>query len=248
MTGLNELTKELRIGSLEEFIDQVEYENKEQYITDILKLAVKKRRQRRIQRLIKQARFPTVKTLDGFDFTPVSFPESISRTELLSLEFIDRKENLLELGSVGTGKTHLAIALGLKACSQNRKVRFYRAVELTNELLEKHKEGQSGRLMSQISNVELLILDEMGYVPFSKQGAELLFSVISKSYEQQSIIITSNLDFGRWNEVFGDDRMTAALIDRLIHHAHILPFSGKSYRFKQAMSKKNGDQIDDASG
>ncbi len=239
MTRLNELTTELRIGNLEDFIDQVEFKNKEQYLTDIMQLAVKKRRERKVKRLIKQAKFPMVKTLEDFDFEPISFPGSITKSELLSLEFIDRKENLLELGSVGTGKTHLSIALGLKACSQHRKVRFYRAAELTDELLEKHKQGQAGQLMEQLSKAQILILDEMGYVPFSKRGAELLFSVISKSYEKQSIIITSNLDFGRWNEVFGDDRLTAALIDRLIHHAHILTFSGKSYRFKQAMLKKN---------
>lgn len=239
-TKLNDLTKELRIGSLEGFIDQVEFKNKKQYLTDILELAVKKRKQRKIERLIKRAKFPMVKTLDDFDFSPVSFPESINKEEVLSLKFIDRKENLLELGSVGTGKTHLAAALGHKACSQGRKIRFYRVVELANELLEKQKEGQAYRLMKEIAKADLLILDEMGYVPLNKKGSELLFSVISKSYENQSIIITSNLDFGRWNEIFGDDRLTAALIDRLVHHAHILAFSGKSYRFKQAMARKNG--------
>ncbi len=108
---------------------------------------------------------------------------------------------------------------------------------MTNELLEKYPEGQAGKLIKKIAKADLLILDELGYIPFSKKAAELLFSVISNSYENQSIIVTSNLEFGRWNEVFGDDRLTAALIDRVVHHAHILAFTGKSYRFRQAMAK-----------
>ena len=146
------------------------------------------------------------------------------------------------LGTVGTGKTHLSTALGLKACAQGKKVLFYRAVDLTNELLEKYPDGQAGKLIKKISKADLLILDELGYIPFSKKAAELLFSVISNSYEQQSIIVTSNLEFGRWNEVFGDDRLTAALIDRVVHHAHILAFTGKSYRFRQAMDKCNKEK------
>ena len=240
MSRLKKLCKELRIGNLEELVEEVEFEDPRQYLTDVLALAVKQRESRRIKRLIKRAGFPTTKTLDNYDFKPISFPDSIDKTELLTLDFIDKKENLLMLGTVGTGKTHLATALGLKACSQNKKVKFYRAVDLTNELMEKHKEGQAGKLIKKISKVDLLILDELGYVPFSKKAAELLFSVISNCYEQQSMIVTSNLEFGRWNEVFGDDKLTAALIDRVVHHAHILAFTGESYRFKQAMAQRGG--------
>ena len=144
------------------------------------------------------------------------------------------------LGSVGTGKSHLATALGIKACSNNKKVQFYRVVDLTNELLEKYKDGQANKLIKKIAKADLLILDELGYIPFNKKAAELLFSVISNCYEQHSIIVTSNLEFGRWNEVFGDDRLTAALIDRVVHHSHILAFTGKSYRFQQAMASRKG--------
>jgi len=242
MSQLKKLCKELRIGNLEELVEEVEFEDPRQYLTDVLALAVKQRENRRIKRLIKRAGFPTTKTLDNYDFKPISFPDSIDKTELLTLNFIDKKENVLMLGTVGTGKTHLATALGLKACSQNKKVKFYRAVDLTNELMEKHKEGQAGKLIKKISKVDLLILDELGYVPFSKKASELLFSVISNCYEQQSMIVTSNLEFGRWNEVFGDDKLTAALIDRVVHHAHILAFTGESYRFKQAMAKRGGKQ------
>jgi len=241
MSQLKELCKKLRIGNLEDLVTEVEFKEPKQYLTEVLELAVAQRKNRRVKRLIKRAGFPTTKTLDNYDFNPISFPESIDKTDLLTLEFIDKKENVLMLGTVGTGKTHLATALGLKACSQDKKVKFYRAVDLTNELLEKHKDGQAGKLIKKIAKVDLLILDELGYIPFSKKAAELLFSVISNCYEQQSIIVTSNLEFGRWNEVFGDDRLTAALIDRVVHHSHILAFTGKSYRFQQAMAKRKGE-------
>lgn len=240
MDKLRELCKELRILNLEELVKEVEFNNPEQYLIDILQLAVNQRRSRRVKRLIKLAGFPVPKTLDNYDFDPINFPKSIDKTDLLSLDFIDKNENILMLGSVGTGKSHLATALGIKACSNNKKVQFYRVVDLTNELLEKYKDGQANKLIKKIAKADLLILDELGYIPFNKKAAELLFSVISNCYEQQSIIVTSNLEFGRWNEVFGDDRLTAALIDRVVHHSHILAFTGKSYRFQQAMASRKG--------
>jgi len=236
VSKLKKLCKELRISNLEEIVSEVEFKEPDQYIIDILELAVEHRNNRRVKRLIKRAKFPTTKTLDNYDFKPITFPDNIDKTDLLSLDFIDKKENIMMLGSVGTGKTHLATALGIKACQKNKKVKFYRAIDLTNELLEKYKNGQANKLIKKIAKTDLLILDELGYIPFSKKAAELLFSVISNCYEQQSIIVTSNLEFGRWNEVFGDDRLTAALIDRVVHHAYILAFTGKSYRFQQAMS------------
>lgn len=240
MDKLRELCKELRILNLEELAQEVEFNNPEQYLADVLQLAVNQRRSRRVKRLIKLAGFPVPKTLDNYDFDPIAFPKSIDKTDLLSLDFIDKRENILMLGSVGTGKSHLATALGIKACSNNKKVQFYRVIDLTNELLEKYKDGQANKLIKKIAKADLLILDELGYIPFNKKAAELLFSVISNCYEQQSIIVTSNLEFGRWNEVFGDDRLTAALIDRVVHHSHILAFTGKSYRFQQAMASRKG--------
>jgi len=157
---------------------------------------------------------------------------------LLSLGFMDRRENLCFVGSCGTGKTYLATALGLKACGLGKSVMFYRCVDLANELLEKYPKGQAGKLINQIAKCDLLILDEVGFIPFSNRAAEMLFTVISNSYERQSVIITSNLNFGDWNRIFGDDRLTAALIDRLIHHSHILAFEGPSYRFKQALANR----------
>lgn len=235
---LSEYSRILRLGNLAELHDQVEFESRYQYLTDILALMVEQRQAKRTRRLIKQAGFPTPRTLEGYDFGPVTFPQGLDRDQLLELSFIDRRENILMLGAVGTGKTHLAIALGVKACMQGRNVIFYRAADLTDQLLARHREGRGASLVQKIARADLFILDEVGYVPFQRRAAELLFTVISNSYEQQSIITTSNLEFGRWNEVFGDDRLTAALIDRLVHHAHILAFTGESYRLKQALARE----------
>jgi len=243
MSRLKELCKEFRVGNLQDLTGEVEFADPDQYLTDLLELALKQRRARKANKLIKQAGFPVAKTLDDYDFSPVTFPESIDKDGLTSLDFVDRRENVLLVGSVGTGKTHLATALGTKACMQGRRVAFYRAIELTNKLLEKHENGEEKKLMKKIGKADLFIIDELGYIPFTKKKSQLLFSVISKSYEHQSIIVTSNLEFGRWNEVFGDQHLTAALLDRVIHHGHILSFSGESFRFKEAMSnrKKSGE-------
>lgn len=240
MDTIKELCKELRIVNLQDMIAEVDFHDPEQYITDLLKLAVNQRRARRIQTLVNLAGFPVPKTLDNYDFSTITFPESINKSALLTLDFINKKENILMLGSVGTGKSHLGTALGIKACSKFKKVLFYRAVDLTSQLLEKYKDGQVNKMIDKIAKVDLLILDELGYIPFTKKASELLFAVISNCYEQQSIIVTSNLEFGRWNEVFGDDRLTAALIDRIVHHSHILAFTGKSFRFQEAIASQKG--------
>jgi DNA replication protein DnaC len=230
--------KELKLGDLEQIAESVEYRDREQYLRDILLKAVEQRRTRRIERLMKRAGFPIPATLEGYDFTPITFPGSMGKEELLSLGFLERKENVLMLGSTGTGKTHLSIVLGMRACSRGKNVLFYRVADLTSQLEKKHKSGESRDLIDKIAHAEMLILDEMGYVPFSKTASELLFSVISKCYTRQSLIVTSNLEFGRWNEIFGDHRLTSALVDRLVHHSHILVFSGKSYRLREAMSRQ----------
>ncbi|MGI6586175.1 MAG: ATP-binding protein [Lutisporaceae bacterium] len=141
------------------------------------------------------------------------------------------------LGAVGTGKTHMAIALGVSACQQGIGVQFYRAAELVAVLQEKFGQGLLTRFQAKLRKADLLILDEVGYVPFSQTGSELLFNVIADCYEQQSVIVTSNLEFGQWTSIFGDNKLTAALIDRLVHHAHILTFTGDSFRLKEAMNR-----------
>jgi len=235
--------KTLKLGNLEKFVEEVEFESRRQYLTQILERAIQQRRANRAERLIKRAGFPTAKTLEGYDFSPISFPEGITKDGLVELDFIEKKQNVLMMGAVGTGKTHLAVALGHKACSQGDRVVFHRAADLTQKLIEKHREGRVDKVMKKIEKAKLFVLDEVGYVPFDEKGSQLLFQVISRCYEQQSIIITTNLEFGRWNEVFGDEKLTAALVDRLVHHAHILTFEGESFRFQQAMSrtKKEAD-------
>lgn len=156
---------------------------------------------------------------------------------LRELEWLERKENLLLMGAVGTGKTHLATALGVEACRQGKAVQFYRASDLVAVLQKKFAAGTVSRFREKLKKVELLILDEVGYVPFSQTGSELLFNVIADCYERQSVIMTSNLEFGQWTSIFGDTKLTSALIARLVHHAHILSFTGESFRFKQAMER-----------
>ncbi len=158
-------------------------------------------------------------------------------SQLTSLSFISKKKNIVCVGSPGTGKTHLAIALGMKACSEKIETRFYRVSDLVEQLESAFKANQLPAFKRKFDKVKLVILDEMGYVPFNKDGAELLFQLISDWYEHKSVIITSNLEFSLWNRVFIDPRLTAALVDRLIHHAHVLTFKGQSYRLSHALSK-----------
>lgn len=242
MDRLERVCKALRVGNLAPFVHEVEFLDKEQYLTDVLELALRHRESRRTERLIKQARFPALRTFEGYEFEPITFPNGIDKDGLMEFEFLERGENVLCIGAVGTGKTHLAIALGVKACMQGKAVRFYRAVDLTAELADRRRNGTLHRFQKQLASLDLLIIDELGYIPFDRVASQLLFNVISAGYEQQSIIVTSNLEFGRWNEVFGDDRLTAALIDRLVHHAHILGFSGQSYRYRQALRSRGGGE------
>ena len=227
--------KELRLGNLGKLAAQVTFRNETQYLTDVLRLVAANREAQRVERLIRQARFPVIKTFDGYKYHPVTWPKGYDKEQLLSLDFIESKQNILCLGAVGTGKTHMATALGVKACSLGRKVRFFRMSDLAAELTEKHRVGNLAKVLKQLQRLDLLILDEVGYIPCDRLSSQLLFNVISNSYEQQSVIVTSNLQFGRWNEMFGDDRLTAALIDRLVHRAHILSLTGPSLRNEEAM-------------
>ncbi len=241
-TRLREHARTLRMSDVVDLYLEVEFEDRLQYVTDLLSMVIDGRKNRRAERLIRKAGFPNTDTLTGYDFSPVTFPNGLDRRSLADLNFIQDKENVLMVGAVGTGKTRLAISLGVKACLAGKTVKFHRAVDLCNTLLELYPAGKAGKVIRDITQADLFILDEVGYVPFSKAAAEMLFSVISNSYENQSIITTSNLEFGRWNEIFGDERLTAALIDRLVHHAHILTFSGPSYRLRQALSRTEHDE------
>lgn len=190
------------------------------------------------RRRLREARFPYTKGLEEFDFTA---NPNLKKPQILSLargEYLAKRQNIILLGNSGTGKTHLAIALGREACQQGHRVRFYTASALVNELLSAQAELSLTKLEKRWLKYELVIVDELGYIPFSKQGAELLFQFLSLRYERGSLLITTNLDFDRWTEVFGDAQMTTALLDRLTHRAVILVTNGESYRFRESMRVK----------
>ena len=196
------------------------------------------REQRAAQRRLKAAKFPVSKTLDSFDFTAQpSLNEGLVR-ELMRGEYLDARENILLVGNPGTGKTHLASALGHAACLQGQRTRFYNVTGLVTQLLEQREERNLQRLHRSLERNRLLILDELGYVPFSKTGAELLFDVISRAYERTSLIVTTNLPFEQWIEVMGSERLTGALLDRLTHRVHILEANGQSYRLQDSKRRQ----------
>lgn len=196
------------------------------------------RERRLIERRIRAARFPTVKSLDSFDFTAIPSLNKALVLELARCEYLVRRENIIALGNSGTGKTHIALGLGLAACQKGLAVSFTTAAALVHELMEAHDEKRLRRMQKQLAAYRLLIIDELGFVPLSKTGAELLFEVFSQRYEQGSVFVTSNLPFDEWPEVFGSERLTGALLDRLTHHVHILEMNGDSYRLNQSRNQK----------
>jgi DNA replication protein DnaC len=234
-TALSDLCRQLRLAYINDTLEKRFDEKTKGIVSEILIAELEGRRRAKLNKLVHIAGFPHIKTFDGYCFDNIAFPPGFSKEKLLSLEWIDQNENVLMLGSVGTGKTHMAISLGVEACRQGRSVQFFRAADLVAVLQEKFMEGTLTKFRSKLCKTELLILDEVGYVPFNQTGSELLFNVIADCYEQQSVIVTSNLEFGQWTSVFGDNKLTAALVDRLVHHAHILAFTGESFRLKQAL-------------
>lgn len=195
------------------------------------------REQRAAERRIKGAKFPVLKTIDSFDFAAQPAINEPLMRQLLSGEYLQARENVLLIGNSGTGKTHLATALGFAACTQGRKVRFWSATALVTHMLELREQRDLKRFLTQVEKHELLVLDELGYVPFSKDGAELLFEVVSRAYERLSLIVTTNLPFEQWTEVMGSERLTGALLDRVTHRVHIIEANGESYRLKDARKR-----------
>jgi len=209
------------------------------YLLRLSELELLDRERRMVERRIRQARFPAVKGLDGFDFAAIPSLNKMLVLELTRGEYIERRENVIALGNSGTGKTHVALGLGLAACQRGLSVGFTTAAALVHELLEARDEKRLLRLQKQLTGYKLLIIDELGFVPLSKTGAELLFEIVGQRYERGATLVTSNLPFDEWTEVMGSERLTGALLDRLTHHVHILEMNGESYRLKASRRQRH---------
>lgn len=242
---IEQYMRTLKLGGLAKEWRSISYcGDSEQYVKELLELELREREANRINRMVKTAGFQVIKTLEDFVWNRnIELPSGLTQEYMVELDFLKGRENLIFLGSVGTGKTHLATAIALKACQQGRHVRFFTAASLANLLLERNNKGTLNAFLGTLRKAELLVIDEIGFVPLHKDAAELLFQVISDCYERKSLIITSNLEFSQWNTVFGDNRLTAALIDRLIHHSHIVIFSGESYRLTQSMHRQRAGTL-----
>lgn len=214
----------------------------EEYLCTLLEQEVSARDESSRRLRVKQAGFPVIKTLEGFDFSAIP---SLNQQKVLSLtqgEYIRAKENIIAVGNTGTGKTHICTALAMCACQQGYRVRFYTAPGLVTELLHAQSEHRLGKLEKKWLHYDLILIDELGYVPYSKEGAELFFRFVASRYERGSIMLTSNLEFSDWTQVFGEERLTAALLDRLTHRCHIFLMNGDSYRFRESIKRSNPGQ------
>jgi DNA replication protein DnaC len=209
-------------------------ENYEEYLLRLTDLEVAQRSANALTARIKAAGFPVLKDLDTYDFSAMPSVPKAKIVELARGEWIEQKFNLCLLGNAGTGKTHLAIALGQAACRAGKRVRFFTAAALVNALEEAQKQYRLERFLSQLDRTDVLLIDELGYLSFSRSGAELLFQIFAERYERASILVTSNLAFSDWGSIFQGERMTAALLDRFTHRCHIFEINGESYRFRES--------------
>ncbi|NLP14180.1 MAG: ATP-binding protein [Clostridium sp.] len=231
--------KALKLGSrIVQNYKNIQAQTHEEFLEKLLAMEVEARERNRINHLLKQARFDVIKTFGNYRFEKMTIPSSIDIETLKNASFIDRKENLILYGPVGLGKTHLATAIGVEACNQGRHVRFFRTAALVNQLMDAKAEGNLKRFLKQLDRVELLICDEWGFIPFEREGSQLLFQVISDCYERKSMIITTNLEFSKWNGIFYDEKLTSAIIDRIIHHSHLIVFDGPSERLVNSLMRK----------
>jgi DNA replication protein DnaC len=227
--------KRLRLSkNIVEMSDKIQADSHQEYLLKLLQSEVLHREQTRKDKLLKKAGFYTIKTFESFRFNEVTLPGGITPQYLRECEFIANKSNIVMYGNVGTGKTHLSIALGVEACKKGFEVRFFRTSALVNKLAELKKAGTLSVFLRNLSKADLLICDEWGYVPLDRIGAQLLFEVISERYERKSVIINTNIEFSRWVNVFYDEQMTGAIIDRILHHCHLLLFPGQSNRIRES--------------
>jgi DNA replication protein DnaC len=210
----------------------------DRFLLALAEQEVAQRERNRIARCIKGAHFPVLKELADFDFSCISSPSKQRVLDLARGTYIEKAEPIILVGNPGLGKTHVATGVALAACRQGLKVRFYNTAALVNELIVAQEEHELSKFLSRLLRYRLVVLDELGFIPFSANGAHLIFQLCSTLYERVAMIVTTNLRFGDWTQVFGDEQLTAALLDRLTHHAHILEFVGESYRFRERMERE----------
>lgn len=240
---LEQAMRSLKLGGMAKDWKSVAYKNNEQYLGELLEMELREREANRTNRLVKQAGFKVMKSLSDFAWKQgIEVPGTITKEAIETAAFVTPKENLVLMGASGTGKTHLATAVALNMCESGRQVMFYTATSLAGALQEKAQKGQLNTFLKALKKVELLVIDELGFISLHKEASELLFQVISECYEQRSLIITTNLEFSQWNTVLGDNKLTAALIDRLIHHSHILVFTGPSHRLEESVKRQKGGE------
>jgi len=235
VSDIDACCKRLRLSrNIVEMSDKIQADSHQEYLLKLLQSEITHREKARRDKLIKKAGFYTIKTFESFRFDEVTLPSGITPEYLKECVFISSKTNIVMYGNVGTGKTHLSIALGVEACKKGLEVRFFRTTTLVNKLAEQKRAGTLSAFLKTINKVDLLICDEWGYVPLDRLGAQLLFEVISECYERKSVIINTNIEFSRWVNVFYDEQMTGAIIDRILHHCHLLLFPGQSNRMRES--------------
>ena len=240
--NLKTLRLSTMIKNLEAKLRQAK-ENKityEEFLLNLTEIEVQVRKENGRKRRIREAHFPLLKPLESFDFEAAPELDVRFIQELSTGDFINEKRNVIFLGKSGTGKTHLATALGMEACTAGFRTRFVTGCALANELIEARDEKMLRRVLKRYAGYGLLIIDELGYVPFSKEGAELLFQVLAERHEKKPVIITTNMGFGDWTQIFGDPNLTAALLDRITHKAHVINCTWESYRLKETLKSKQG--------
>ena len=229
------LCKQLRLGShIAESYSQIQADSQEAFLVKVLTEAVEAREVERKNRYIQQAGFDVIKQLETFDFSGVKLPGGLTPQVLKSCEFVQNKQNLILYGRPGTGKSHLATALGVEACRLGHKALYFKTSRLVNLLSEARKGDAEAKFWKKLNQADVLILDEWGYIPFERVGTQLLFEAISECYEKRSVVITTNLPFDEWNTIFYDQKLTTAILDRLVHHGLLLMHDGPSYRVKNS--------------
>ena len=238
--NLKSLKLSTMIGNLESHLRQAKQDmpGYDEFLLNLTEVEVQVRKENGRKRRLGEAKFPLQKPLETFDFEAATGLDARLIKELSSCEYAKKSRNVIFMGKSGTGKTHLATGLGMEACKQGIRTRFVTGCGLANELIEARDEKLLGRAVKRYASYGLLIIDELGYVPFSKEGAQLIFQILAERHERKPVMITTNMGFGDWTQIFGDPSMTAALLDRITHKAHVINCSWESYRLKETLKSK----------